>query len=67
MKNKVRDLRGKPHTNYKDKKLQSLRSLIYNPLFEISVQIFTWLLYLKDLFSNTYTLIHILDATTLIL
>ena len=44
-----------PCTNYGDKKPQSLRPLIYNPLYDIKVQRFTLLFYPKNLYSNTYT------------
>ena len=35
-----------------------------NPLYKIKLYKFTWLLYLKDLLSNTYNLIHFYDAIT---
>ena len=35
-----------------------------NPIYEIKLHIFIWLLYPKDLLSSTYNLIHIRDVTT---
>ena len=35
-----------------------------NPVYEIKLHRFIWLLYPKDLLSNTYNLIHIRDVTT---
>ena len=51
-----------PHTNYGDKKAIRSKTINLNPLYEIKLHIFTWLLYLKDLLSNTYNLIHVRDT-----
>ena len=53
-----------PYTNYGDKKTARLKAANLNPLYEIKLHIFTWPIYLKDLLSSTYNLIHICDVTT---
>ena len=52
----------KPHTNCGDKKLWDLRPANLNPLYEIKLHRLTWPLYPKDLLSNTYNLIHVLEG-----
>ena len=52
-----------PHTNYEDKKTIRSSTVNLNPLYKIKLHRFTWLLYLKDLLSNTYNLIHVRDTT----
>ena len=53
-----------PHTNCGDKKPWGLRYTNLNPLYQIKLHKFTWLLYPKDLLSNTYNLIHVCDTIT---
>ena len=55
---------GNPHTNCGDKKTMRFKTINLNPLYEIKLHRFIYLLYLKDLLSNTYNLIHVCDATT---
>lgn len=51
-----------PHSNCGDKKIIRSKTVNPNPLFEIKLYKFTLPLYLEDLLSNTYKLIHICNT-----